>query len=341
MKALVTGGGGFLGGAIVRQLVARGDTVRSLARSQYSELDELGIETLQGDIADPDAVERAVQGCDVAFHVAAKAGVWGPYAQYYRTNVTGTQRVLEACRRHGVRKLVYTSTPSVTFRGRDEEGTNESTPYAEHFLCHYPRTKAMAERMVLEANGPELATIALRPHLIWGPGDNHLIPRVIERGKAGKLRLLGQRANKVDSTYIDNAAEAHLLAADHLAPGAVCAGKAYYITNGEPLPMGELLNKILATADLPPITRHIPANAAYVLGAVLEGVYTLLRRQDEPLMTRFVARQLSTAHWYDISAANRDLGYTPRIGIDEGMARLRDALAEPASGVVGTAFRNQ
>ena len=330
MRALVTGGGGFLGGAIVARLLNRGDTVRVLARGDYPALAARGVECQRGDLGDLGAVRRAAEGCDVVFHVAARAGVWGPYDAYYQPNVVGTENVIAACRQLGVPKLVHTSTPSVTFEGRDEDGIDESAPIARNFLCHYARTKALAEQRVLEADGPRLATVALRPHLIWGPGDNHLVPRILARAKAGRLRLVGRGMNRVDSTYIDNAAEAHLLAADALAPGSPCAGKAYFISNGEPLPMGALINRILAAGGLPPVTRRIPAWAAWGVGAAMEAAWRLAGREEEPLMTRFVARQLATAHWFDIGAARRDFGYVPRVSIDEGMRHLANWLARGA-----------
>lgn len=323
MKALVTGGGGFLGKAVVTQLIQRGDQVRSFSRGDYPELRTWGVEVHCGDLADREAVMSAAEGCDVVFHVAAKPGVWGPYEEYYRANVVGTKNVLDACRNHKIKRLIHTGSPSVVFDGRDQEGVNESAPYPEKYLAHYPRTKAAAEKLILSANGNDLATVSLRPHLIWGPGDNHLIPRIIEQGRAGKLRLIGDRPNLVDSVYVDNAALAHLLAADRLAPGSPVAGKAYFISNGEPLPMGELINKILRAADLPPVTKRISPRVAYAAGGILEMIYTLLRLRGEPRMTRFVARQLSTAHWFDISAARRDFGYHPLVSIDEGMQRLR------------------
>ena len=323
MKVLLTGGGGFLGGSIVRRLIERGETVRSFSRSHYPELEALDVESFTGNLDDLNAVMQAVEGCDTVFHVAAKAGVWGPYEDYYKTNVVGTENIIEACRQHNVPKLIYTSTPSATFNGVDEDGVDESAPYATNFLCHYAKTKAEAEKKVLTANCDSLATVALRPHLIWGPGDNHLVPRVIERGRTGKLKLLGKKQKLVDSVYIDNATDAHILVADSLSPNSPCAGKAYFITNGEPLPMGELLNKILATADIPPITKTIPPGLAYAVGAMMEAVYTILGKKEEPIMTRFVAKQLSTSHWFDISAAKRDFGYEPKVSIDEGMKRLR------------------
>ncbi len=320
MKALVTGGGGFLGGAIVRALVARGDSVRSLARSDYSELRDLGVETVRGDLADPVATARAVEGCDVVFHVAARAGVWGKYADYYRANVEGTQNVVAACRSAGVRRLVFTSSPSVVFNGRDMEGVDESVPYPAHHEAPYPATKALAERLVLAANGPDLAVVALRPHLIWGPGDNHLVPRIIARAR--RLRRIGLESKLIDATYIDNAADAHLLAADRLAPGSAIAGRPYFIAQGEPIPVWDLVNRILAAAHLPPVERSVSPRLAYLAGAICEGVYRAFRLQSEPPMTRFVARELSTAHWFNLDAARRDLGYSPRVSMEEGLRRL-------------------
>jgi 2-alkyl-3-oxoalkanoate reductase len=332
MNALVTGGGGFLGGAIVRRLVARGDRVRSLSRGCYPKLDAIGVEQIQGDMADAVAVDAAVAACDVVFHVAAKAGVWGPYANYHRANVIGTQRILDACRKHAVHRLVYTSSPSVVFNGRDLEGVDESAPYPAHYEAAYPKTKAEAERLVLAANSPDLATVALRPHLIWGPGDNHLTPRILKRGRAGRLRRIG-RANKlIDSVYIDNAADAHLLAADRLSPGSPIAGRAYFITNGEPTRLWDLVNGILAAGGVAPVTRSAPAWLVYTVGWLLETAYAVLRRRDEPPMTRFLARELTTAHWFNIEAARRDLGYEPKVSIAEGLSRLAVGLRQAEGG---------
>lgn len=321
MKTLVTGGGGFLGSAICRQLLEKGHTVRSLCRSDYPELDELGVETFRGDISEYVSVRRATDGCDVVFHVAAKAGMWGRYAEYHAANVTGTENVLRACNELGVGRLVYTSTPSVVHRGGDVEGVDESEPYAEQFISHYSRTKTQAERLVLNANGNGLKTVALRPHLIWGPGDTQIAPRFIARHKAGRLRLIDGAKKKIDTIYIDNAADAHLLAADALERGT-CSGKAYFITQDDPRPQKEVINRILDAAGLPPVETSVPYRVAYAAGAIFEFVYGVLRIESEPRMTRFVAEQLGTAHWYDISAAKRDLGYSPRVSFDEGMERL-------------------
>lgn len=327
MKALVTGGGGFLGGAIVRKLLDRGVAVRSFTRSAYPWLAELGVEQVHGTLGKLDDVQRAACGCDVVFHAAAKAGVWGRYDEFFRTNVTGTENVLTACKANGVRKLVYTSTPSVCHGGGDLEGVNESVPYATHFSCHYPATKAKAEAMVLAANGPALATVALRPHLIWGPGDPHLVPRILARAKLGKLRRIGNRPVKVDVTFVDNAADAHLLAADALAPDGAPAGKAYFISNGEPVVLWDFLNRVITDAGLPPVTRTVPAWLARGMAGLIEGVYKLFGVNAEPPMTKFVAEQLSTSHWYDITAARRDFGYTPKVSIEEGLRRMKQSLS--------------
>jgi nucleoside-diphosphate-sugar epimerase len=329
MNTLVTGGGGFLGGAIVRLLLQRGDHVRSLSRQRYASLDALGVDQTQADITDTAAVERATAGCDVVFHVAARAGIGGRWRDFHRVNVVGTQTVLNACRRLGVTRLVYTSSPSVVFPGHDMEGVDESVNYPAHFHAPYPATKAQAERMVLAANGLELATVALRPHLIWGPGDNYLVPRILARGRAGRLRRIGKASKLIDSVYIDNAAEAHLLAADRLAPGSAVVGKAYFISNGEPLPLWDLVNRILAAGGVAPVTRSVPLWAALTAGWCLEKVYGAFRPGAEPQMTRFLARELTTAHWFDLTAARRDLGYEPRVSIDEGLRRLAEWLRCP------------
>jgi len=326
LKALVTGGGGFLGQAIVRGLLARGAGVRSFSRSEHPALRALGVEQLQGDLADAAALFAAVQGSDAVFHVAAKPGIWGDYADYHRINVAGTENVIAACRRHGVRRLIYTSSPSVVFDGHDMEGVDESAPYPVDYEAHYPKTKALAERSVLAANGAELATVSLRPHLIWGPGDNHLLPRLVARSKAGQLRRIGSRRNLIDTIHVENAADAHLLAADRLSPGSPIAGKVYFISQGEPVPMWDMVNRLLFAAGAPPVTRAVPVWLAMWLARGFEAAHRMANKSEEPRLTRFVVRELSTAHWFDISAARRDLGYAPRVSMDTGLEQLRLAL---------------
>lgn len=323
---LVTGGGGFLGSAIAGMLRRRGQPVRSMARRWYPELDAIGVEQHQGDLCDPGAVSRAVEGCDTVFHVAAKAGIWGPYLEYYQTNVVGTENVIAACRRHGVRRLIYTGSPSVVFTGRDLEGVDDSTPYADRYDAAYPATKAIAEKLVLSNNDDRMATLALRPHLIWGPGDNNILPRVYDRARARRLFRIGNRNPLIDMTYIDNAALAHVMAADRLGPRSRISGRAYFIAQGQPVPLWDMVNRFLAIAGLPPVTKAVPRSVAIAAGAVLETVYTLFRLPGEPRMTRFLARELSTAHWYNLDAARRDLGYSPTVGIEEGLERLARSL---------------
>jgi nucleoside-diphosphate-sugar epimerase len=324
MRSLVTGGGGFLGGAIVRRLMDRGDSVRTLQRGFYPELDSLGVECIRGDIADAEIVDRAVVGCDRVFHVAAKVEMWGPREPFRMANVVGTENILNTMRRHGVGKLIFTSSPSVVHGGDDIEGATESLPYPEHFEAAYPETKAEAERMVLTANAPELSTIALRPHLIWGPGDTTLVPTIVERARSGQLRLVGDGSNLIDTVYIDNAVDAHLLAAEKLAPDSDCAGRAYFITNDDPRPIREIINGFVAAAGLDPVEKTISVGMAVAAGRIFEALHRVFPSANGPRMTPFLARHLSTAHWYDISAAKEDLGYKAAVGIDEGMQRLRE-----------------
>ncbi|MGC6418927.1 MAG: NAD-dependent epimerase/dehydratase family protein [Bradymonadia bacterium] len=322
--ALVTGGGGFLGGAIVRQLRTEGVRIRSLSRSKYDWLDDFGVESFIGDLANRDDVMRAVDGVDIVYHVAAKAGVWGARQAYEDVNVLGTSNVLHACQTFAVRHLVYTSTPSVVHAGADIAGADESLPYPTHFETHYPETKARAEQMVLDANSEDLRTVALRPHLIWGPGDNHLLPRIIDRARRGRLRLVGPPFPLVDSTYIVDAARAHLLAARELAGAGRCAGRAYFISQGEPWPTDKLINGLLEASGEASCERLVGPRTALLIGAFLEFIYRFFRIQHEPPMTRFVAKQLSTAHWYNIDAAKRDFGYEPTYSIDTALGELQD-----------------
>lgn len=331
MHALVTGAGGFLGRYIVEQLVARGDKVRTLSRGDYPELRRLGVQAIQADIQDQATVDAACENVDVVFHTAAIASLWGPWKKFYGTNVVGTQNVIESCRSHRVPRLVFTSSPSVTFAGKDQRGIDESVPYPSRWLAHYPHTKALAEQAVLAAhNGSTLLTCALRPHLIWGPRDQHLVPRLLERARQGTLRQVGNGQNLVDTIYVENAALAHLQAADALTPGATRGGKAYFLSQGEPVNCWAWINEILSLAKLPPVTKRISLSAAYAAGAALEGAWTLLRRQSEPRMTRFLAAQLGTSHYFDISAARRDFGYQPLVSQAEGMRRLGAELRSPA-----------
>lgn len=329
MKALVTGGGGFLGGYIVEKLVGRGDSVRVLARGRYPELESLGVETVQTDLRDQSAVVKACEKVDVVFHVAALPAIWGKWKDFYGINVQGTKNVLAGCRAHGVSRLVYTSTPSVVFDQSDLCNVDEAYPYPGRYNCHYPATKAMAERIIIDANGQEgLLTTSLRPHLVWGPRDKHLIPKILQRAKARQLHIVGDGLNKVDITYVENAAEAHLLAADHLKVDSPVAGQAYFISQGEPVVLWDFINQLLERLGIPQISKAVSYRAAKSIGALLELVYTVLSLNGEPRMTRFLASQLARSHYFDISRARRDFGYSPRITTSEGLERLVDYMRQ-------------
>jgi nucleoside-diphosphate-sugar epimerase len=327
MKVLVTGGGGFLGQAICRQLVARGHQVRSMSRQRYPALDALGVEQRSGDIASLDLVVEAASGVDAVVHSAGRVGTWGRLEDYYETNVRGSDNVLAACELNEIDRLVFTSSPSVVHNGADLEGVDESIPYATHFSSPYARTKALAEQHILAANGAQLATVALRPHFVWGPGDPNLLPRILGRARRGQLRLIGDAPKKIDTVYVDNAAEAHVLALDRLGVGAPIAGKAYFISQGEPITHEALISSWLKADGFPPETRRMPLGVARLLAAAMEATYSLLRIRREPPLTRFMVEQLSTAHWFNIDAARRDLGYAPRVSMAEGLARLSQHLA--------------
>ena len=327
MHALVTGAGGFLGQYIVEQLVRRGARVRAMARRANPALRELGIECVQADVRDARDVLAACEGVDTVVHAAAVAGIWGTWEHFHGTNTLGTRNVLDACRVAGVRRLIYTSSPSVTFRGADQTGTDESDPYPTKWLCHYSHTKALAEQEVLRANARDgLLTCALRPHLIWGPRDRHLIPRLVERARAGQLRRVGRGRNLIDMIYVENAAEAHLLAADALRPDSPVGGRAYYLSQGEPVNCWHWISEILAVAGAPPVKRSVSYSAAWLIGAVLETVYSTLRLSGEPRMTRFLAAQLAKSHFFDIRRAERDFGYRASVSTDQGMERLANWL---------------
>jgi len=332
LKVLVTGGAGFLGGAIVKRLVARGDKVRSISRSYYPELEQMGVEQIQGDISHRSDVERACLDRELVFHVASKFGIWGDYEAYYQTNVIGTRNIIDACRTRNVARLIYTSTPNVVFSGKHEEGINESAPYPAKFPAHYPRTKALAEQKVIKAADDGLKTIVLRPHFMWGPGDNHGFPRVVARAK--RLKIIGNGSNLIDVTYIDDAVDAHLLAAEKLGQNPALSGRVYFISQGEPYPAWGMINNFLKVAGLDPISRSVPHRVAWLVGACLELIYTLFKIKGEPFMTRYLADVCATSQWFDISAARKDLGYQPQVSIEEGLKRLQEWLKVNKAGGV-------
>jgi nucleoside-diphosphate-sugar epimerase len=322
VRALVTGGGGFLGAALARKLRERGDDVRVFARGSYPDLEVVGIETARGDVTDYEALKEACDDRDVVFHVAAKVGLWGRYEDFYAVNVEGTKNVLKACQAHGIAKLVFTGSPSVVFHGGDVSGVDESAPYPAKFDSFYSQTKALSEGMVLAANHDKLATVSLRPHFIWGPGDRNLLPRVVARQRAGRLFRIGDENKLVDTIYIDDAVDAHILAAVQLSPLSEIAGKPYFLSGGDPRPFWEIVERMLAAAGLGPVKKRVPKAAAYALAAACEGVWTALRLSSEPPLTKFLVNTLTTAHWFDISAAKRELGWKPKVRIEDGMERV-------------------
>lgn len=328
MKVLVTGGGGFLGSAICRQLRARDAQVIAYQRSDSAQLQKIGVNVVRGDIANTALIADALQGVDAVIHTAAKAGIWGAYDEYHRPNVAGTENVIAACRRNGIHSLVFTSSPSVVHSGGDIEGGDESLPYPEHFSSPYPATKALAEQRVMAADGQGLRTVSLRPHLIWGPGDNHLLPRLVARAKSGKLKLPAPE-KLIDAVYIDNAAGSHLLALDCLQSNPVAVGgKTYFISNDEPISHRQIIGGLLKAAGVEVEIQPISPRLVIAAATALEGIWRGLHLASEPPVTRFAAEHLSTAHWFDISAAKRDLGYAAEISIKQGLEKLRLSLTD-------------
>jgi nucleoside-diphosphate-sugar epimerase len=324
MRVLITGGNGFLGRAIVAELLARGHQVSSASRRPSPELARLGVRTLTCDVRNVAHVDRAVQGHEAVVHAAALTGFHGVRADFVRTNVDGTRHVVEACRRNGVPRLVYTSSPSVCFDGRSHRQADESLPHARRFLAAYPETKALAERAVLAANGKDLATLALRPHLVLGPGDANLLPRLAERARAGRLCVVGNGRNEVSFTWVENAAAAHADALERLSPGAPCAGRAYFVAQKEPVQLWPWLAELFTRAGVPPPKGRVPLALAYAAGILCELFHA--RRAAEPPMTRFLALQLATSHSYDVAALERDLGYRERVSTAEATERLVELL---------------
>lgn len=321
LKVLVTGGGGFLGSAVCRQLGELDHEVSAFQRSQAKHLEALGVRSVQGDISDAAAVGAAIAGMDAVIHTAGKAGVWGKSEDYRRINVTGTQTVIDACREHGIGWLVHTSSPSIVHAGGDVEGADESIPIAEHFTAPYPETKAEAEKRIIAANSDELKTTALRPHLIWGPDDPHILPRLAAKVRNGSLAL--PAPNKlIDTIFVENAAQAHVMALEELSSAARNAGKAYFVTNNEPLPQGEIISRLLAAIGIDVKIRAVPVGVAKTAGALLETAWKTFGLKSEPPVTRFSVEQLATAHWFDTTAAQRDFGYTPRLTIAQGLEIL-------------------
>ncbi|MBT5549443.1 MAG: NAD-dependent epimerase/dehydratase family protein [Nitrospina sp.] len=328
MRVLVTGGGGFLGSGIARALHDKKHDVTVIGRNFYPHLPK-PIKQFQGDIRDFDFLRKTIAGKDAVFHTAAFPGIWGRAEDFYSVNVDGTRNIIKSCLLSGVAKLIFTSSPSVIYGNSNLEGVDESVPYPDDYLCEYPRTKALAEKLVIEANGQDLATVSLRPHLIWGPGDPHLIPRLLAKADKGRLVRVGKGENKVDIIYIDNAVHAHLKACDALGFGKPTAGKVYFVSDGEPVNLWEWINEVLKKTNRVPVSRSISYRTASRLGCFFESIYNWANIKNEPLMTRFLASQLATSHYFNISRARKDLGYEPVVSPDEGLHRLIQSLSNP------------
>jgi nucleoside-diphosphate-sugar epimerase len=327
MRVLVTGGGGFLGSAICSRLRVRNDEVIAYQRRPADHLLALGVYSVQGDLLNLEQLKRDSRGCDAIIHTAGKAGVWGDHESYYQANVIGTENVISACRANNIRHLVYTSSPSVAHGGGDIEGGDESLPYPARFTAHYPATKALGEQLVMAANGEHLKTSCLRPHLIWGPGDPHLLPRLMAKAINGKLSLPGSE-KLIDTIFVENAALAHQLALDNIRQNGSACGKTYFISNDEPLTQAEIISALLKAAGMPTEIRAIPPWVAKTAGFLAQTIWKTFRLDSEPPVTRWSAEQLSTAHWYDITAAKQDLGYQPEVSIREGLERLENHFLE-------------
>lgn len=333
-SVLVTGGGGFIGLALVQELCQQGKAVRVLGRHRYPAVEAVGAVSLQGDIRNKGDVQQAATGCDTVFHVAAKAGIWGSFQEYYAVNVLGTLNVLAACKELGIKNLVYTSTPSVVFDGYDLEGADESLPYSSKPLCAYVATKILAEQHVLQNNSDELRTAAIRPHLVWGPGDTNLIPRLMDRGREQSLRIIGDGKNQVDIAYIDNVVHAHILAAENLsglAGTGTAAGHAFFIGQQEPVQLWPWINELFTEMKVPLVTSQMSLGTAKAVGWLLEkghGFFLGMGSKKEPKMTRFLAEQLAMSHWFSKKKAETLLGYQEKVSTETGMKRLFDWLRQ-------------
>lgn len=323
-NVLVTGGGGFLGKAIIKKLLGKNFFVKSFSRKYYSELEQLGVKQIQGDLQYLNQINAACKDCDLVFHVAAKPGIWGTWNEFYGINVTGTENVIKACKNNNISRLIYTSSPSVVFDGKDMEGVDENVPYPDKYEGFYPETKAIAEKIVIQQTSKKLKTIILRPHLIWGPEDNHVVPGIISRAK--KLKKVGRHDDLTDTIFIDNAADAHILAAEKLKANASLSGNIYFISQDDPVSKWYMADKFLEAAGLSPIKGRVSAKTAYIAGAVFEFWYSLFRIKKDPPMTKFAAKELATSHWFNISKAKEDLGYEPKVSIEQGLKQLKQWL---------------
>jgi len=328
-RFIVTGGGGFLGRAIAVALKARGAEVHSLSRGKYPDLEDAGILHHSMDLACPGkSLEELLCGARAVFHTAAKVDMWGRYEDFFACNVLATRNIITACRKTGVERLVFTSSPSVIADGKNLCGVDESYPYPRKYTAFYPMTKAQAEQEVLLAGRRgELKTLALRPHLIWGPGDTNLVPTILDRARAGRLRRIGAGKNRVDLTFIEDCVRAHLLAEEALGRSPELSGQVYFISQGEPVLLWDWVDEVLCLNGLPPLRRGLPVWLAYPLAALLEICSRISPARGEPLLTRFLVSEMATHHYFNISRARRDLDFSPAFSISQALQRTFGAAA--------------
>jgi len=313
----------MLGRAVAIRLQRDGHAVRTFQRHPAGVPDA---DEVLGSVTDPVAVAHAMQGCEAVVHLAAKVSFTGAESEFEAVNVHGTAAVLAAALDAGARRFVMVSSPSVAHAGASLVGAGADPADPARARGAYARTKARAELAALATDSPELRVLAVRPHIVWGPGDTQLVARVVERARAGRLPLLGSGAALIDTTYVDNAADAIAAA---LVAGRSAFGAAYVVTNGEPRPVRDLLAGICAAAGVPSPTWSLPPTVARAVGGVIEVVWTGHPGWGEPPMTRFLAEQLSTAHWFDQRRTRKVLGWTPAVTLDEGFARLAASFAPP------------
>lgn len=321
MNVLVTGASGFLGRAVANELIAAGHNVRTLQRSPSG---VNGVTEVLGSITNRAHVAAALHGIDAVVHLAAKVSLAGDPAEFHTVNVEGTQTLLDAAQHGAVTRFVQVSSPSVAHSGTALAGVTAEPASPTHARGNYARTKAQAELIALEYDSPDMRVIAIRPHIVWGPGDTQLVERIVDRARRGRLPLLNGGTALIDSTYVDNAAAGIVAALNH---AHTAHGRAYVLTNGEPRPVGELLAAMCIAAGVRPPSWSIPAGLARAAGSIVEGVWRLRPGRDEPPMTRFLAEQLSTAHWFDQRDIRRALHWKPSVSIDEGIRRLAEYYA--------------
>ncbi len=331
MRALVTGGGGFFAGHLIERLLQDGHDVRTvdLPERDTSGLEGQGAEVVKGDLREPEVCNRACMGIDTVFHLAALAAPFGPRDLFWSINVKATHNIIDACKKAGARRLVHVSSASAVCDGSDHIMADESLPYPERFFCHYSETKAASERRALAANGPDLEVVVVRPHAVWGPRDRTLFPRIIVRAKQGKLVQVGDGENEFSLLYVANGVDALLLAAEARA----APGKIYFAADDKPVILWSFIRAMLSELNIPEPGWAIPFRAAFALGSAMETAYEMLRLKGEPTMTRYTAVKLAKSHSYSIERARKELGFEPRVTIEEGLNRVyewidRDGLPE-------------